>query len=234
MQPAALITRMQERMALDSKKFARMSTLWLTAYRYYGHILHPDQESLYAEDMMAYAVEDVAAAIRTWRMTPPPENQKPRPPMPVDIVPLLNGGDTINARAGEMASNIHTALDKFGHPHMEDAQAHLGPVAWGVVKTLGGWSYLCRESQAKNGHLFHAQVRELAKSALMRERTDRVLGQGADVMPQVLPAPRHSKPAALLPQGPLTASMEPRRLPAPSRAVDEINAMVARLSARMG
>lgn len=225
MNPQALLASIKDRLTLDIQHLARLQRLWLMTYRYYGILLHPEQEAMYAQDLLPYPLEEVERAMQLYRVTPPPQGHKPRPPVPVDIIPMLTDYVSPEAEANEMAADIFAAI-KLGYNHADIAEAKLGPIAWGIVQRLGGWAQLCRESKTDEARAFHAQVRDLALGALQRRHNAKAQ------------APTHkalvdgATPAQALGAQPVASV--PRRLPKPSPYLEEFNKLVAQVLEKSG
>lgn len=219
MNTQALLAGIEERLTLDTLRLQRHKALFNGIFAYYNEPIEAERLGWYAAEMMPYAPDRVEWAMNVWRRTARPTNQKPRAPLPEDLLPYLTETVSIDAQASEMAADIFTALT-IGYNHADRAQAKLGPVAWLVVQRLGGWTALCRDCNTHDKHTFHAQVRDMAKGQLQRQQRSGVAApcrpaQGARIETARTPTP--------LPQ------VEPRRLAAPSVYTAEIDAMVAQV-----
>lgn len=155
-----------ETIRMDLSRLRDLKVLLHDNYAYFATPLAPMQMQMYAEDLLAYPVQDVERAMRRWRLDGPPPGHKPRPPLPSDLIKIINPPVDEQAQANAIAATILACVGKFGHVHPGRAQEYMGETAWSVVQMRGSWSELCRTVTVDNFSGHHAQLRDSARAVL--------------------------------------------------------------------
>ena len=160
------LRRAEKAIRVDFQKMQHLKGLISANHRYYSCNLGPTQIQMMAEDLMDYPVDEIEGAMRKWRVDGPPPGQKPRPPLPCDLIGLMRPPMDRDAKANAMASTILACIGKFGYMRPDRAQDYMGEASWQVVTMRGSWVELCRSVTVDNLSTFHAQLRDTAKAVL--------------------------------------------------------------------
>lgn len=146
-----------------------LSALWCRAYRFWRTELAEDQCDAYALACMAHEPLDVEAAMDQFNAALPPNGQKPRPPMPADILQLLSPVADTEADANAIASAIWAAIGSCGYCNPKRAREKLGDDGWAVAMMLDkDWASLCASANVEARGSFFAQARDVAECHLQR------------------------------------------------------------------
>jgi len=70
--------------------------------------------------------------------------------------------------AREFIPKIVKFVERFGYPNEGSARQHIGEQGWGIITSLGGWSYLCNISTYEEFNRMQPQWRETAKVYLKK------------------------------------------------------------------
>lgn len=145
-------------------------TILLTATYYRVPISEPVLE-MYVEDLSEYSPALVAEAYKTYR-----KNHKNKFfPLPAQIIDILNPTVSADAEARDAVEKIKTAIRDFGYTRLMEAKQFMGPVAWEIVRSNGGWTSIC-ESDFIHNPAALAQARNRAEDIV---RNPRVFGSSA-------------------------------------------------------
>lgn len=92
-------------------------------------------------------------------------------PLPAEFLESSQDKERLEMQAQQIPFLISGAVSKYGIYNPKDAADELGPVAWDVVRKLGGWQHLCANLGVSiQLTSFIAQVRDLAESTLELDR----------------------------------------------------------------
>jgi len=157
--------------------------------RYYGYQIDEYMIRAYAADLEDFDQRDVERALNHMRMDP----ARRRLPLPGEVRHFLRPKLSRDAEAQEIVSRIFANLGPVGRNNTEKAQAVLGPVAWEVVKRMGGWALLCN-SDERDRNIQYAQAREQAKACLEASEIEhRALDHGRP-LPEIEPSSKRADP----------------------------------------
>lgn len=87
-----------------------------------------------------------------------------------DIVNRISPPVNEDSEAREAAARICEAIAKYGWTQPEKARLHVGEIGWYVVEREGGWQRICENTFSDNLPILKSQWRELAKSAILRNK----------------------------------------------------------------
>ena len=113
---------------------------------------------LYVEYLSRYDLKKVSAALKVLL------NTHTGFPDIAHIVKLVDPSMTEDEKGNEIAGAIIDSVKSFGSYQPLEAKKYLGPIAWWVVESFGGWGILCRMTTAELGTT-RAQLREMGKAA---------------------------------------------------------------------
>lgn len=134
---------------------------------YYGREVRREVVSLMLDDLDDCDATGVLSALRDYRR----DAKNRQPPLPAQIRAILNPQVDPDSAAREIAARVTAAIPKFGYMRGQDARAYIGEVGWECIERQGGWSFICEHHGLQlDPGVFQAQVRELAKSALIHDR----------------------------------------------------------------
>lgn len=150
---------------------------------YYQQPMPNEIVQMYFDDLADLPIESVMAVYRAYRRDP----ANTRPPLPAVIRAKVNPQDSPIDAARLAEAEIWEGISRFGYARPDDAEKHLGSLAWEGVKRSGGWASVCMASN-DNSTTFRAQMRGLLES-LHRRAADGRLAQSV-----ALPQPRGVKP----------------------------------------
>lgn len=154
---------------MDQRRLNYLSALWCRAYRFWRTELAQDQCDAYALACMAHEPLDVEAAMDQFNAALPPNGQKPRPPMPADILQMLSPVADTEADANAIASAIWAAIGSCGYCNPKRARDKLGDDGWAVAMMLDkDWASLCASANVEARGSFFAQARDVAECYLQR------------------------------------------------------------------
>lgn len=144
---------------------SEIKALLVMLAEYYQKTLTDNQVRMYAEDLSEFPFEEVSRAMDSYRKNP---NNKFFP-IPAQLVEIMRPGVDDQSEAVEVSGRIWEAIGKFGRDAPARAKSFVGEVGWHVVQRMGGWAAVC-EVIAEDGGIFRAQMREIAKSAMIRSK----------------------------------------------------------------
>lgn len=145
-------------------------TILLTATYYRVAISEPVLE-MYVEDLSEWNPQLVAEAYKIYR-----KNHKNKFfPLPAQIIEILNPETSPDAAARDAVEKIKTAIRDFGYSRLMEAKQFMGPVAWEIVRSNGGWTAVCESDFIFNPAAL-AQARNRAEDIV---KNPRVFGSSA-------------------------------------------------------
>jgi hypothetical protein len=131
-------------------------TIILTA-SYYRQVMDPAVLDMYAEDLIDLPLSEVIEAYRTYRRDPKNRTM----PLPAHIRAIVQPIRTIESTARDGASRIQQAIVRYGYSNESEARKFLGEKTWSVVRSFGGWNYICSNHGITiDPGVFYAQARE--------------------------------------------------------------------------
>lgn len=125
---------------------------------YYSKQLTETQLRMYAEDLSAYAVNDISEAIKKYRCNPANEFF----PLPAKLITLIKPHMDDKDNAIDAVNRIIAAVSRFGWTNSQSAKEFMGELAWETCNRFGGWKSLCETLCGENEGILRAQLRELA------------------------------------------------------------------------
>lgn len=143
---------------------------------YYRQTIDRAVLDMYADDLADLSTEAVLGAYTAYRKNPKNKTF----PLPAQIREMIAPQQTPEAEAREVIDRIKIAIRDFGWADAMGARAYLGPLAWSVVKGMGGWQSVCEGDFLFNPGLI-AQARNRAEDLAKFGNYDKT--------PFVLPAP---------------------------------------------
>lgn len=115
--------------------------------------------AMYVEDLEDLDFEKVMEALKVYRRDP----RNRAMPLPAQIRDILTPAVTHAQVGREVSALILEAITKFGYANSADAQEYIGSIGWSIVKSFGGWNYLCTNMGVTiQPGMFIAQCREMA------------------------------------------------------------------------
>lgn len=152
-----------------------------------GYTLSHEILQLYENGLAALGYENLNSVVEQFVF-----DRGSRDPFPSirEIREKLRPEVSDDQRAVSIAHRIWAAVSSFGWPNHKQAKAALGEAAWSTVEMAGGWVSVCQDANNSEPGIFKAQIRELAKVALVRVHV-------GDAELQRLPS-RTNKPAGEL------------------------------------
>lgn len=95
-----------------------------------------------------------------------------RDPFPsiADLMKIATGVLDDGDNAQEAAHRILEAVTKMGRYRGDEAREFIGSLGWYVVQRSGGWPSLCTQVTPQNASILRSQWKELALSAIRRNR----------------------------------------------------------------
>jgi hypothetical protein len=153
---------------MDEKRKLIGKTL-LDLARFYAYDIGEKQFHMYVDVLMNFSVEEFSDAVKMYLIDS--NNTKfPIPPHSI-IIKTTRNGPSDDDFANEVAARVHQAVSKFGYPSPEKAKAFIGEVGWDVVRSYGGWEYICENLGVDiQISAFRAQVRDAARSKLSMDK----------------------------------------------------------------
>jgi hypothetical protein len=167
---------------------AALEALLDQVYEYFMVALPDHVRRMYAQDLAAFPVNDVAWAIDAYRLQPPPQGHKKAPPKPLDLIAMLRNEVGDKQAADTIASTIWGSIALFGRTQAKAAMARIGPAGERVVQQMGGWELLCRSCCADDANMWHAQLRDKALAVMAQARQAQAFASLAEAtarMPQL-------------------------------------------------
>lgn len=150
----------------DQKKIQQIKLMLNGLAEYYGVTLTPSQLAMYSEDLFILKIEELCNAIKYVRSS---EQFFPKPGV---ILKFVRGD--LNEAAVEIANKILEALSTYGWNNPEKAKSFLGPYAWKIIQSNGGWENMCQNTTNENIPMLRAQWREHAKSIISQVKSGRI------------------------------------------------------------
>jgi hypothetical protein len=161
---------------VELKKF------WLTVTAYYRQTVENFVIALYAEDCKDVSLVDLKRAFDSHRKSARGSFM----PLPMQLIAIINPEVDENAEANEVPSKIFEAISRFGYNHSQQAREYVGELAWSCVEGFGGWYHLCTSSDLGSESTVRAQLRDAAKSKIIREKNGRALqAPGIGLVPSI-------------------------------------------------
>ena len=145
----------------------QLKALYVATSMYFGQKLPDEVFTLYVEDLADLPFVDCAQALKDLRRDP----KTVRCPLPSAIRAKLTPESNPESEAIILAGRISGAIAKFGPYRSTEARAYLGPVAWEVVMSEGGWESVNQITFDDLGTR-RAQWRNLAKVLVERGGSD--------------------------------------------------------------
>lgn len=132
-----------------------------------GVTLTPDLVELFDRGLRRFGYEAAGAAVERHTIE---RRGVDRFPSIADLARLIVPSVSDEDQAVEAAGRVIQAIDKFGWNNQREAEQFCGEVAWYVVNRNGGWVSLCEGALSRNIPTMKAQFREMALSAIRRNR----------------------------------------------------------------
>jgi hypothetical protein len=155
---------------LTASELTELKRLIVHVADYYGRTLKPAVISMMAEDLADLPYEQVQQAYERYR-----RNSKALVfPLPAQIRGLLEPEVTPEAQGRETYARITQAVRKFGYMQADQAAEFIGEHGWDIVKSLGGWYYICSTDTLSQSSVM----------ALIRERAADFVRFGANSIAQ--------------------------------------------------
>lgn len=146
---------------MNKGELAARGKFWVYVYEYHRSDINTAQASAYIKDTESYNLNQLNFAWSQWR------RENTRPPMPSDLIKILEPAANKDLIAREIAARIVGAVTKFGWPNGQNAKEFIGSDGWVVVNKMGGWSYICGAmGSTLDPNQFQAQAREIIKGQL--------------------------------------------------------------------
>lgn len=148
----------------------------VTTAVYYGKDIDRAVLSMQVDDLADLPFASVRHAYTLYRRDPKNRSF----PLPAQIRDLIQPTETSQAKAREIAAKIQSAVSKFGQFQGGDAKEFIGPVGWEVVRSFGGWGFICHNlgKSALPVGSFYAQTRDLIEDILRKDTANEVLQIG--------------------------------------------------------
>lgn len=91
-------------------------------------------------------------------------------PTIAELIDEVEPSVSIEAQIQDVGDKILKAIERIGGYKVDEAEAFLGPLAWQVVQTCGGWQSICNTSRYDQISFQQDHWRKLAKMHLERQR----------------------------------------------------------------
>jgi len=153
---------------------------WVAVSAYYRQQVPLETIKLYAYDCRDVSLEDLRIAFEQYRTS----KQASFFPIPAVLKNLIRPPFDEEAEANEVVSRIMQCLSPF--KSTQDAQEHMGALAWEVVKSMGGWQWF--GSQPPPNSFIQNSMRDMARSKIVRAhqgRTNEVPALEGSSRPQI-------------------------------------------------
>jgi len=112
----------------------------------------------------------VRMAIRAWMTQPPEKGHKPRPPMPNELIALMQPQLTPEQEGSDIAGLVCGAISRYGWNNAKAAKAALPAVGWQIIQqNFGGWQRFCETVTEKDLVNVRAQLRDQIAASLRRQ-----------------------------------------------------------------
>lgn len=151
---------------MSSDNLSQIQVLLIALAEYYQKPLTENQLVMYAEDLSRFESEKVQAAMYTYRNNP----KNKFFPIPAQLIEVLEPEIDPSLQAIEISARIWQAIANFGWPNPEGAKDFIGEIGWHVVTRMGGWPSLCDQVMQSDGGMLRAQMREMAKATMERQK----------------------------------------------------------------
>lgn len=160
----------------------------VTASIYYGRDLQDQVIAMYVEDLKYFDIEKVMFAIQVYRKNP--KNRAMF--LPAHLIEIMCPETKSEDDGVVLASRIIGCLAKYGYtwsmgtyaggqlvfagkdrlqPSFQEAvKSEIGEAGWYVIDLLGGWSHVCERDKAGETGILQAQLRDLAKAILIKQK----------------------------------------------------------------
>lgn len=117
-----------------------------------------------------YEPVHVRMAIRAWMTQPPEKGHKPRPPMPNELIALMQPQLTPEQEGSDIAGLICGAISRYGWNNGKAAKAALPAIGWQIIQqNYGGWQRFCETVTERDLVNTRAQLRDQIAAALRRQ-----------------------------------------------------------------
>lgn len=146
-----------------------MKKFWVMVSAYYQRQLDSHVLQMYAEDCKDVTFEEMKWSFEQWRRGPKGFSM----PMPLQLVSLIKPENDPIAEANEVTALIFKAINKFGYNQSQGAREFMGELAWSCVEGFGGWYNLCTNENLGGEATVRAQLRDMAKSKMVRSQQGR-------------------------------------------------------------
>lgn len=170
---------------------------WLNLAAYYRQKIPDPVIKMYVYDTKDTPLGELRGAFEAYRQGP----QAAFFPLPAVLKNIINPPVDEFAEANECATKIFEAIRKFGYNESQKAREFMGELAWQCVEGMGGYYHFCTSTNMGNDGMVRAQIRDIAKSKIIRAnqgRANQLPGQGIkallpDAPQKSLTAPESTK-----------------------------------------
>lgn len=131
---------------------------------YYGRDLSSEVVVMMADDLSDLPFSKLSIAFEDYRRNPKNRTF----PLPAQIREMIEPASDPQSQSRELVDRIKIAIRDFGWNQAEEARSYLGPLAWQVVRGMGGWSSVCESDFIFNPGLI-AQARNRAEDLVKYE-----------------------------------------------------------------
>lgn len=141
-----------------------ITKFWFNVATYYDRSLNDAVLKMYVYDCKNIPLDHLRKAFEVYRSSP----KAAFFPLPAVLKNIIAPPLDEFSEANEVPSKVFDAIKMFGYTQGQKAKEHVGELAWEVVKGFGGWNHLCSSHNIGNEGTIRAQMRDMAKSKMIR------------------------------------------------------------------
>jgi len=165
----AWLTWAEDWLMAELNRLQEIKIALYNAHAFYDERLRAEKLEMMAELLEDFDPEAIRQAIRAWMLAPPEKGHKPRPPMPNELIALMQPQLTPEQEGSDIAGQICGAISKYGWNNAKAAKAALPEIAWQILSdNYGGWPRFCEMSHERDMVNIRAQLRDQIAASIKR------------------------------------------------------------------